>query len=187
MNTQIDAAVKVLKEGGVILYPTDTVWGLGCDATNEKAVEKIYKIKQRADSKSLITLAADIDMVCRYVKEVPEIAVTLVEVNDKPMTIIYPDAVGLAPNVVAEDGSAGIRVPMSEFCIKLISKFRKPIVSTSANISGEAAPKYYEEISEQIKAAADYVVDTSCEDSATHQPSQIIKVGLTSEIEIIRE
>lgn len=187
MNTQIDAAIKVLKEGGIILYPTDTVWGLGCDATNEKAVEKIFKIKQRADSKSLITLASDIDMVCRYVQEVPEIAVSLVEINDKPMTIVYPQAVGLAKNVVAEDGSVGIRVPMSDFCVKLISKFRRPIVSTSANISGETAPKYFEEISEQIKAAVDYVVDPSCEDNATHQPSQIIKVGLTSEIQIIRE
>ncbi len=186
MNSQIDAAIKVLKEGGVILYPTDTVWGLGCDATNENAVEKIFKIKERSDSKSLITLASDIDMVCRYVQEVPEIAVSLVEVNDKPMTIIYPGAVGLAKNVIAEDGSAGIRIPMSDFCVKLISKFRRPIVSTSANISGDATPKYFEEISQDIKDRVDFVFDHSCEDTATHQPSQIIKVGLTSEIEIIR-
>ena len=126
-------------------------------------------------------------MVCRYVKEVPEIAISLMEVNDKPMTIIYPEAVGLAANVVAEDGTVGIRVPMSDFCVRLISKFRRPIVSTSANISGCEAPKYFEEISEQIKQSADFVVDPSCEDNATHQPSQIIKVGLTSEIQIIRE
>lgn len=187
MNSQIDAAIKVLKEGGVILYPTDTVWGLGCDATNEKAVEKIFKIKERTDSKSLITLASDIDMVCRYVQEVPEIAVSLVEVNDKPMTIIYPGAVGLAKNVVAEDGSAGIRIPMSDFCVRLISKFRKPIVSTSANKSGKDTPKYFEEISQEIKESADFIFDPSCEDTATHMPSQIIKVGLTSEIEIVRE
>lgn len=186
MNTQIDAAVKVLKEGGVILYPTDTVWGLGCDATNEAAVEKIFKIKQRAESKSLITLVSDVDMLCRYVQEIPEIAISLIEVNDKPMTIIYPEAMGLAKNVVAEDGSAGIRVPMSDFCVKLISKFRRPIVSTSANISGEASPKFFEEITDEIKNSVDFVVDPECEDTATHEPSQLIKVGLTSEIEIIR-
>ena len=187
MKSQIDAAIEVLKSGGVILYPTDTVWGLGCDATNEKAVEKIFKIKERADSKSLITLASDIDMVCRYVQEVPEIAISLVEVNDKPMTIIYPGAVGLAKNVIAEDGSAGIRIPMSDFCVALISKFRRPIVSTSANISGKETPKYFEEISQEIKESVDFAFDSNCEDTATHQPSQIIKVGLTSEIEIIRE
>ncbi len=187
MNGQIEKALQVLKEGGIILYPTDTVWGIGCDATNEKAVEKVYKLKQRADSKSLITLAANVDMVCRYVKEMPEIAISLIEVNDKPMTIIYPDAIGLAANVVAEDGSAGIRVPMSEFCTRLISRFHKPIVSTSANISGKPAPTYFEEISQEIIDGVDFVVDESCEDNATHQPSQIIKVGLGSEIEIIRE
>ena len=128
MNAQIDAAIDILKKGGIILYPTDTVWGIGCDATNEAAVEKVFKLKQRADSKSLITLVSDVDMVCKYVKEVPEIAISLIEINDKPMTIIYPEAIGLAKNVVAEDGSVGIRVPMSDFCTKLISKFRRPIL-----------------------------------------------------------
>src|SRR5574344_887809 len=106
MNSKIDSAIKIMKEGGVILYPTDTIWGIGCDATNEKAVEKVYKIKQRSDSKSLILLAANFDMVCRYVKQIPDIAISLVEVNDKPMTIIYPGAMGLAKNVIAEDGRA---------------------------------------------------------------------------------
>lgn len=186
MNAQIDAAVKVLKEGGVIVYPTDTVWGIGCDATNEKAVAKVYELKRRCDSKSLIILAANTDMVCSYVKQMPEIAVSLIEVNDKPMTIIYPNAVGLAGNVVAEDGSVGIRVPMSEFCVKLITRFRRPIVSTSANISGSAAPVCFEDISQEILDGADFVADASCEDNATHKPSQIIKVGLTGEIEVIR-
>lgn len=186
MNTQIDAAIQVLKKGGIILYPTDTVWGIGCDATNEEAVEKVFKLKQRSDSKSLITLAANVDMVCRYVKEMPEIAISLIEVNDKPMTIIYPDAIDLAKNVIAEDGSVGIRVPMSDFCVKLISKFHRPIVSTSANISGAPAPSYFEEIAQEIIDGVDYVVDESCEDNATHSPSQIIKVGVGSEIEIIR-
>lgn len=186
MKEQIDSAIKVLKEGGVILYPTDTIWGLGCDATNEAAVERIFKIKQRADSKSLITLVADIDMVGRYVKEIPEIAVSLIEVNDKPMTIIYPGAMGLAKNVVAEDGSAGIRIPDNEFCTRLISKFRRAIVSTSANVSGEKSPATFDEIPDEIKNAVDLVIDPKFEGNSTHSASQIIKVGLTSEIEIIR-
>ncbi len=187
MNTQIDAAIQVLKKGGIILYPTDTVWGIGCDATNEEAVERVFKLKQRSDSKSLITLAANVDMVCKYVKEMPEIAISLIEVNDKPMTIIYPDAIGLAKNVIAEDGSVGIRVPLSDFCVKLISRFHRPIVSTSANISGTPAPEYFEDIAQDIINGVDYVVDASCEDNATHKPSQIIKVGTGSEIKIIRE
>ena len=125
-------------------------------------------------------------MVCKYVKEVPEIAISLIEINDKPMTIIYPEAIGLAKNVVAEDGSVGIRVPMSDFCPKLIGKFRRPIVSTSANISGNLAPAYFQEIAQEIINGVDYVVDPSCEDTATHQPSQIKKIGLTSEIQVIR-
>ncbi|MEF9986246.1 MAG: L-threonylcarbamoyladenylate synthase [Bacteroidales bacterium] len=186
MNSQIDAAIKVLKEGGIILYPTDTIWGLGCDATNAEAVEKIYKIKQRPDSKSLIILAANIDMVCKYVKHMPEIAISLMEVNDKPMTIIYPGAIGLAKNVIAEDGTIGIRVPQSEFCTKLISRFHKPIVSTSANISGQSSPASYDDIPDEILDLVDLVVDPQFEDG-THKASQIIKVGLKNEIEIIRE
>lgn len=186
MKQQIDAAIKVLKEGGVILYPTDTIWGLGCDATNPDAVEKIFKIKQRSDSKSLITLVADLDMVGRYVKEIPEIAIQLVEVNDKPMTIIYPGAMGLAKNVIAEDGSAGIRIPDNEFCNQLIYKFRKAIVSTSANISGTPSPMKFEDIPQEIKDAVDLVVSPEFEGNCTRSASQIIKVGLGSEIEIIR-
>lgn len=187
MNSQIDAAINVLKQGGIILYPTDTIWGLGCDATNAEAVEKIYKLKKRSDSKSLITLAANIDMVCKYIKQMPEIAISLMEVNDKPMTIIYPGATGLAKNVIAEDGSIAIRVPMNEFCTKLITRFHRPIVSTSANISGQPSPVYYEEISEEILNAVDFVVDPEMEEACTHKASQIIKVGLKNEIEIIRE
>ena len=187
MNEQIEAAIKVLKEGGVILYPTDTIWGLGCDATNPQAVEKIYKIKNRAESKSLIVLAADADMICRYVKEIPEMAITLLEINDKPMTIIYPGAMGLANNAVAEDGSIGIRVPEHQFCKALLKKFRKPIISTSANISGETAPVYYKEIPQNIKDAADWIADAELEGDSTHSASQIIKLGLSGEVEIIRK
>ena len=187
IKENIDKAIEVLKDGGVILYPTDTVWGLGCDATNKEAVAKIFAIKKREDSKSLITLAADMDMIARYVKEFPEIAISLIEVNDKPMTIIYPGAVGLAENVIAGDGSAGIRIPMDEFCRKLIAKFRRPIVSTSANLSGSKAPVTYKEIEPYIKETVDFAVDPTCESKeATHKPSQIIKVGLHNEVEIIR-
>ena len=184
---EVKAAVDTLKAGGLILYPTDTVWGIGCDATNEAAVARVYELKQRADSKSLITLVADADMLGKYVKVIPEVAINLLEVNDKPMTIIYPDAMGLAPNVVAEDGSAGIRIPMSDFCVAVIRRFRKPIVSTSANISGQPAPAFYEDIPLEIIDAVDWVADPYLEEGATGQPSQIIAVGLHGEVKIIRE
>lgn len=199
MKEAIQAALEVLRNGGVILYPTDTVWGIGCDATDPEAVAKIYSIKKREDSKSLVLLASDMDMICRYVKEVPEMAIQLVEVNDKPMTIIYPGAIAgekgvmkadrraLAFNTVAEDGTVGIRIPMMDFCQQLVSRFGRPIVSTSANISGEATPKKYAEISEEIKSAADHIVDPSLEKGSTGQSSSIIKVGLDYSIEIIRK
>ena len=198
MREEIQKALEVLRKGGIILYPTDTVWGIGCDATDPEAVAKIYEIKCREDSKSLVLLASDMDMICRYVKEIPEMAVQLVEVNDKPMTIIYPGAVAgtqsdkasrncLAYNTVAEDGTVGIRVPMMEFCQQLVSRFGRPIVSTSANISGEATPKKYAEISQEIKDAVDHVDDPSLEKGSTGQSSSIIKVGLDYSIEIIRK
>ena len=197
MNTEIQKALEVLRKGGVVLYPTDTVWGIGCDATDPEAVAKIFAIKKREDSKSLVLLASDMDMICRYVKEVPEMAIQLVEVNDKPMTIIYPGAVVgnaeeksphcLAYNAVAEDGTVGIRIPMMDFCQQLVSRFGRPIVSTSANISGEATPKKFAEISEQIKSAVDYIIDPSLEKGATGKSSSIIKVGLDYSIEIIRK
>lgn len=183
---EIDEAVEILRQGGIILYPTDTVWGLGCDATNSEAVEKIYALKKRSDSKSLITLVSDADMIGKYVKVIPEIAVNLIEVNDKPMTIIYPGAMGLASNVIAEDGSVGIRIPQHDFCRQLIRRFRKPIVSTSANISGESAPSFYEDIPIEIIEAADWVADPVLQEGSTGEPSQIIKVGLGGEIQIIR-
>ena len=192
MQESIQKALEVLRAGGIILYPTDTVWGLGCDATNPEAVAKVYAIKNRENSKSLVLLASDIDMICRYVKEIPEMAVQLVEVNDKPMTIIYPGAIvghprALASNAVAEDGTVGIRIPMMEFCLQLISRFGRPIVSTSANISGEATPKKFAEISEQIKSAVDHIVEPSLERGSTGHSSSIIKVGLDYSIEIIRK
>ena len=191
MREEIQKALEVLRGGGVILYPTDTVWGIGCDATNPEAVARVYAIKKREDSKSLVLLASDMDMICRYVKEVPEMARQLVEVNDKPMTIIYPGAVtgqyGLAQNTVAEDGTVGIRIPMMDFCQQLVARLGRPLVSTSANISGELTPKKYAEISEEIRSAVDHVVDPSLEKGATGQSSSIIKVGLDYSIKIIRK
>ena len=206
---EIQKALEVLRKGGVILYPTDTVWGIGCDATDPAAVAKVYEIKKRADSKSLVLLASDIDMIARYVKEIPEMAIQLVEVNDKPMTIIYPGAVvgaypkdGAVPgnegypkaerhclafNTVAEDGTVGIRIPMMDFCQQLVAKLGRPLVSTSANISGEPTPKKFAEISSAIREAVDHTVDSALERGATGQSSSIIKVGLDYSIEIIRK
>lgn len=193
----IKEAVQVLKDGGVILYPTDTVWGIGCDATNEAAVAKVFGIKRRSGAKSLVLLASDLDMVARYVKEIPSIAVDLVEVNDAPMTIIYPGAQYLAPNVVAEDGSVGIRVPFvdeesegslrgADFCREIVRRLRRPLVSTSANISGEPTPEKYEDISEEIRTAVDWSAPRQFGQGSTGRASQIIKLGLGGEVEIIR-
>ncbi|MBR2128720.1 MAG: threonylcarbamoyl-AMP synthase [Bacteroidales bacterium] len=194
---EIQKALEVLRNGGIILYPTDTVWGIGCDATDPEAVAKVYAIKKRSDSKSLVLLASDMDMICRYVKEVPEMAIQLVEVNDKPMTIIYPGAVVgedskrsnslLAYNAVAEDGTVGIRIPMMDFCRQLVHRLGRPIVSTSANISGEPTPKKFAEISVEVREAVDHIVDPSYEKGSTGQSSSIIKVGLDYSIEIIRK
>ncbi len=188
MEVQINKAIEVLKSGGVILYPTDTIWGVGCDATNPEAVKKVFAIKKREESKSLVTLVSDLDMLARYVKDIPDAALDLIEVNDTPMTIIYPQAIGLAENVIAEDGSVGIRIPMNEFCRQLCFRLRKPIVSTSANISGDNPPKGFKDISQQIKDAVDYTVHPSMEEkNSTHKASQIIKIGLKGEIQIIRK
>ena len=199
----LNEALKVLRDGGVILYPTDTVWGVGCDATNPLAVSKVYEIKKRSDSKALVLLASDFDMVCRYVKEIPDIAVQLVEVNDKPMTLIYPGAIcGEAPsegetpvaskyclayNVVAEDGTVGFRIPDMDFCRDLIHKLGRPLVSTSANVSGESSPSCFTEIADEIRSKMDYIVPQYLESESTGAPSQIIKVGLDGEVKIIRK
>ena len=185
-NPAIEEAVRVLKDGGVILYPTDTVWGIGCDATNQQAVERVFAIKQRAESKALVLLACDLDMVARYVREIPPMAIDLVEVNDAPMTIIYPGAQLLAPGVVAADGSVGIRIPMSEHCRQLAYRLRRPVVSTSANISGEPTPKRFKDISEAIRGAVDYIVSPKLEAESTGKASQIIKLAVDGTVEILR-
>ena len=179
-------SLKILKEGGVILYPTDTVWGLGCDATNASAVEKIFRIKLRSESKSLILLVDGEAMLERYVRDIPEIVYELIEVSDKPLTIIYPLGKNLASGVCSDDGSVGIRICRDDFCRELIRRFRKPLVSTSANISGEPSPSAFYEIDSKVIESADYVVMHRQDDCQKHLSSQIIKVELNGVIKVIR-
>src|SRR4051812_10778820 len=158
MEEDLQKALEVLHSGGVILYPTDTVWGLGCDATNEEAVLKLFEIKVRNEAKSLIVLVADEQQLLRTVKDIPEVAWDLIQNTERPLTIVYDNVTGLAPSVKAADGSAGIRIVKDEFCQKLIKKFGKPLVSTSANISGEPTPANFAEITEKLKKQVDYIV-----------------------------
>jgi L-threonylcarbamoyladenylate synthase len=179
-------ALEVLKQGGVILYPTDTVWGLGCDATNPESVKRIFEIKQREDVKSMLILIENQNMLSSYVREVPEVAWQLIDVADKPLTIIYPGAKNLAKNLIAPDGSIGIRVTSEIFTEQLIQRFRKPVVSTSANLSGKQTPQNFDEIAEEIKSAVDYAVLYRQDEKARVSPSSIIKLGTGGEIQIIR-
>jgi L-threonylcarbamoyladenylate synthase len=187
MKEDILNAYQTLKSGGIILYPTDTIWGLGCDATNEEAVAKIYAIKKRDDSKSMLVLMNNINSIHSYIDKVPEIALDIAEIAEKPTTIIYPGAKNLAKNLVADDGTIGIRLTKELFTNKLIDKFRKPIVSTSANVSGENSPVNYKDISEEIKKSVDYIVKYKQDENVKSQPSSIIKVGLSNEIKVIRK
>lgn len=187
MNEEIKKACQVMREGGVILYPTDTIWGIGCDATNEEAVRRVYEIKRRADSKAMLVLVDSAVKVDFYVQDVPEVAWDLIELADKPLTIIYSGARNLAPNLLAEDGSVGIRVTGEEFSKLLCQQFRKAIVSTSANVSGQPSPQNFSEISDEIKAAVDYIVDYRREETAQARPSSIIKLDKGGVIKIIRQ
>jgi L-threonylcarbamoyladenylate synthase len=187
MKEDLKNALDILKKGGVILYPTDTIWGIGCDSTNTKAVERIYKIKKRDDSKSMLILIDETWRLSDYIKEVPEIALQLIEVSDKPVTIIYSGAKGISPALINDDGSIGIRVTTDEFCRKLIGALNRPIVSTSANISGSPAPQNFSEISEEIIKSMDYVVKWRQDEKSKSQPSSIIKLGINGQIEVIRK
>ena len=186
LKEEVRKAWEVLKNGGIILYPTDTIWGIGCDATNEEAVKRVYELKHREDSKAMLVLLDDVVKLASYV-EVPDVAYELLEVNDKPMTIIYPNAKNLAKNLIAQDRTIGIRITSEIFTKALLYRFRKPIVSTSANISGESSPKCFAEISEAVKSAVDYVVDFRQEETSNPAPSSIIKLGVGGEIQIIRK
>lgn len=185
-KSDLKTALQILRNGGVILYPTDTVWGLGCDATNEKAVARIYEIKKRTESKSLILLVDHVGRVANYVVDMPEIAYDLLDVTDKPTTIIYDKAKNLPSSLVAEDGSIAIRITNEEFSQALCAAAHVPLVSTSANISGEPTPQNFGEISEAIIDAVDYVVKYRQDDKTKSMPSSIIKLGNCGEVKIIR-
>lgn len=177
----------MLVSGGLILYPTDTIWGIGCDATNEDAVRRVYELKRRVDSKALITLLDNPIKLDYYIDEVPSLAWDLIELSEKPLTIIYDGARNVAPNLMAEDGSLAIRVTKEKFSQELCKRFRKALVSTSANISGEPAPANFDDISEEIKQGVDYIVKYRQEDTSKSKASSIIKLGKTGEVKIIRE
>ena len=187
MIEDIKKACQVMREGGVILYPTDTIWGIGCDATNEDAVRRVYEIKQRQDSKAMLVLVDSSVKVDFYVRDVPEVAWDLIDLADKPLTIIYSGARNLAANLLAEDGSVGIRVTNEDFSKRLCQQFRKAIVSTSANISGQPSPKNFSEISEEVKSGVDYIVGYRQEEISNPKPSSIIKLDKGGVIKIIRE
>ena len=187
MKLEIEKCLAVLKSGGIFLYPTDTIWGIGCDATNEAAVSKIFTLKERHDSKSMIILLDMTGRVPGYINEVPQQAYELMELSEEPLTLVLPGAKNLAKNLVAEDGSVGIRIAMDEFCKNLIGRFRKPVVSTSANISGENSPADFSDISDKIKAGVDYIVGLRQNEKSGRKPSTIIRVGLNGEIKFIRK
>ena len=183
----IREAVNVMNRGGVILYPTDTIWGIGCDATNEEAVKRVYEIKRRIDSKALITLVDSDIKVEFYVRDVPEVAWDLIEFAEKPLTIIYDNARNLAPNLLAEDGSVGIRVTREAFSHELCMRMKRAVVSTSANISGTPSPKNFNDIADEIKDAVDYICTSRREETKNPPASSIIKLGAGAEVTIIRE
>ncbi len=186
METDITQCLKVLSAGGLILYPTDTVWGIGCDATNAEAVKKVYQLKQRDDSKALIVLIDSADHLDHYVVDVPAIARELIDVAVKPLTIIYEGAYNLASNVLGDEDSVGIRIPDDEFCHRLCERYGKPIVSTSANVSGQPTAKRFADIDEEIIKGVDYAVEYRRNDSAPHQPSNIILLSRDGTFKIIR-
>lgn len=186
MIEDIKKACEVLRAGGLILYPTDTIWGIGCDATNEEAVKKVYELKKRSDNKAMLVLTDSPVKLETYVSEIPDIAWDLIEVADKPLTIIYSNAKNLANNLLGEDGSVGIRVTNEEFSRKLCESFRKPLVSTSANVSGEPSPANFSEISEEVKNGVDYIVGYRQDDMQKASPSNIIKLGAGGLVQIIR-
>ena len=188
MEKDLQAALEVLRDGGLILYPTDTVWGIGCDATNAEAVEKIYKLKRSENKTSMIVLCRDADMVVRYVNKAPGIAFEVMEMSEKPLTLILEGATGVAKNLVPEEGTLGVRVPCHEFCYQLLRRFGKPIVSTSANISGEQTPmKGLQEVSREIIEGVDFVVNPRFQGKPTCKPSSIMSFGEHGEVKIIRQ
>lgn len=186
MEEDLKRAVAIMKKGGIILYPTDTIWGIGCDATNSDAVKKIYSLKKRAENKAMLVLVSSMDDVEKYVEKIPDMAFSLNDLSEKPVTIIYDNAIGLAPELLGDNNSVGIRVSRDVFTQRLCQQLRRPIVSTSANIAGMPSPSFFNEISEDIKNAVDYVVSYRQEDCTPRQPSSIIKLSTDNVIKIIR-
>ncbi|MDE5579334.1 MAG: threonylcarbamoyl-AMP synthase [Alistipes sp.] len=187
MQQEVAEAVRVLRSGGIILYPTDTVWGLGCDATDPDAVARIYRLKQSDNKKSMLVLCASADMVVRYVDRAPCIAFEVMELATKPLTLILPGAVGVAANLIPDEGTLGVRVPDHEFCRRLLRAFGRPVVSTSANISGEETPARLQEVARGIIDGVDFVVDPRFEGKPTRRASSIIAFGEGGEVKIIRD
>ena len=187
MEREVALAVEVLRKGGIILYPTDTVWGIGCDATNVEVVEKVYRLKRSEDKHSMLVLCRDADMVVRYVDKAPGIAFEVMEMSTSPLTLILPGATGLAQNLIPEEKTLGVRVPEHDFCQMLLRKFGRPIVSTSANISGEATPKSVKEISREIIEGVDFMVNPRFQGRPTGKPSSIIAFSEKGEVKVIRD
>ena len=185
MQEEVKMSTQILHKGGIILYPTDTIWGIGCDATNEIAVKRLFEIKKRPAAKAMVILVSEASQI-EFYADVPEVAHDLVEYAESPLTIIYPNARRLAPSLISEDGTIAIRVVKDEFCKRIINNLRKPLVSTSANISGEPAPSYFDEITEEIKSKVDYIVPLRQSEQKKSTPSRIIKLSLNGTIEIIR-
>ena len=186
MNQEIQNAYEVIQKGGIILYPTDTVWGIGCDATNPEAVAKIYKLKQRAETQSMIVLMNGEKMIYNVFKEIPEVAWQIIDLSENPTTLVLDKPRNVAPNLIAPDQTLGIRIVKEPFCFKLIEKMKKPLVSTSANISGQPTPKSFKEISPEIIKGVDYVVNLHREKIAG-KPSTIIKLTNDSQVKVIRK
>lgn len=187
MDQEIIKVAGILRQGGIILYPTDTVWGIGCDATNAEAVEKIYALKHSVNKTSMLVMMDSVDMVARNMGKIPDVAWQLFELSDKPLTLVLPNAMSVAGNLIPEERTLGVRIPKHDFCIKLIRRLGRPVVSTSANISGQPAPSSFDGIDPAIKAGVDYIVPHRWEGNPTGRPSSIIQLGEGGQVKIIRE
>lgn len=187
MNTEINKALEVLQQGGLILYPTDTIWGIGCDATDAAAIKRIYALKQRDDAKSLIILLAEAKSIFQYVANPHPDIVSMIQDFDRPTTVIYDQAIGLPDNLVNADGSIAIRITRDPFCKSLIKRLRYPLVSTSANISGQPSPRNFREIDPAIGSGVDYIVDHRRDEEGHAPPSRILRIGADGHITVIRE
>lgn len=186
LKEEVNKALKIVQEGGIILYPTDTIWGIGCDATNPTAVQRIYDLKQRDEAKSMIILLDTDVKLQSYIREVPDIAYDLIEYAENPLTLILPQAKNLASNLIAQDGSIGVRIVKHEFCVHLMQRLRKPLVSTSANLSGSPSPKNFDDVSPEIIAGVDYVVNLEQDNHIEKKPSTIMKLETDGRFSFIR-